>query len=245
MRQYVARPGQECKSELIVGAGLERVRWTAWYNQFWWLVQWNQGMYQGTNGAWDAFWKQAMSRQRKYGWAAYSRPGMQWMKKILKWPLMFSSMVQIWLWKRKTGVTVKVCILEESEQGTKAGGGAVPWKQLWQFWNWFDGVQGASAGRPELAWCGSTETFVQQLEQGCSEPTEGEQDLMQRCLQEENYNSQGESRLLPRLPFLLLQWSRMNECGAELECENMMPYKSRKHAYRKTYESLGKHLDFL
>ena len=24
----VARPGQECKSELIVGAGLERVRWT-------------------------------------------------------------------------------------------------------------------------------------------------------------------------------------------------------------------------
>ena len=28
MRQYVARPGQECKSELIVGAGLERVRWT-------------------------------------------------------------------------------------------------------------------------------------------------------------------------------------------------------------------------
>ena len=26
----------------------------------------------------------------KYGWAAYSRPGMLWMKKILKWPLMFS-----------------------------------------------------------------------------------------------------------------------------------------------------------
>ena len=26
MRQYVARPGQECKSELIVGAGLERIR---------------------------------------------------------------------------------------------------------------------------------------------------------------------------------------------------------------------------
>ena len=86
---------------------------------------------------------------------------------------------------------------------------------------------------------------MQQLEQGCSEPTEGEQDLMRRCLQEENYNSQGESRLLPRLPFLLLRWSRMNECGAELECENMMPCKSRKHAYRKTYESLGKHLDFL
>ena len=29
----------------------------------------------------------------KYGWAAYSRPGMQWMKKIFKWPLMFGSMV--------------------------------------------------------------------------------------------------------------------------------------------------------
>ena len=78
--------------------------------------------------------------------------------------------------------------------------------------------------------------------QGCSEPTEGEQDLMLTYLQEENYNSQGESRLLPPLPFLLLQWSRMNECGAELECENMMPYKSWKHAYRKTFESLGKHL---
>ena len=39
---------------------------------------------------------------------------------------MFSSMVQIWLWKRKTRVIVKVCILEESEQGTKAVGGAVP-----------------------------------------------------------------------------------------------------------------------
>ena len=61
----------------------------------------------------------------------------------------------------------------------------------------------------------------------------------------ENYNSQGESRLLPRLPFLLLQWSGMNKCCAELECENIMPYKSRKHAYRKTYESLGEHLDFL
>ena len=77
-----------------------------------------------------------MSRQRKYGRAAYSRPGMQWLKKILKWPLMFFAMVQIWLWKRKTGVIVNVCILEESEQGTKAGGGAVPWKQLWQFWKY-------------------------------------------------------------------------------------------------------------
>ena len=27
----------------------------------------------GENGAWDAFRKQAMSRQRKHGWAAYSR----------------------------------------------------------------------------------------------------------------------------------------------------------------------------
>ena len=33
-RQYVAIPGQECKSELIVGAGLEHIRWTAWYFQF-------------------------------------------------------------------------------------------------------------------------------------------------------------------------------------------------------------------
>ena len=67
-----------------------------------------------------------MSRQRKYWWAAYSSPGMQWMKKIKKWSLMFSSMVQIWLWKRKNGVTVKVCILEKSKQGTKAAGRAVP-----------------------------------------------------------------------------------------------------------------------
>ena len=44
MRQYVAKPRQECKSELIVGAGLERVRWTVWYSQFWWLVQWSQGV---------------------------------------------------------------------------------------------------------------------------------------------------------------------------------------------------------
>ena len=86
---------------------------------------------------------------------------------------------------------------------------------------------------------------MQQLEQGCSEPSEGVQDLMWMCLQEENCNSRAESQLLQRLLFLLLQWSGMNECGAELECENMMPYKSRKHAYRKTYESLGKHLDFL
>ena len=77
------------------------------------------------------------------------------------------------------------------------------------------------------------------------EPTEGEQDLMRTCRQEENYNNQGESRLLPQLPFLLLQWSGMNECVAEHEYENMMPCKSRKHAYRKTYENLGKHLDFL
>ena len=36
---------------------------------------------------------------------------------------------------------------------------------------------------------------MQQLEQGYSEPTEGEQDLMRTCRQEENYNNQGESRL--------------------------------------------------
>ena len=47
-------------------------------------------------------------------------------EKDLKWPLMFSSMVQIWLWTRRTRVFVKVCILEEFEQGTKVAGGAVP-----------------------------------------------------------------------------------------------------------------------
>ena len=30
----------------------------------------------------------------------------------------------------RTGVIVKVCILEEFEQGTKAAGGVAPWKQL-------------------------------------------------------------------------------------------------------------------
>ena len=84
---------------------------------------------------------------------------------------------------------------------------------------------------------------MQQLEQGYSGPSEGEQDLMRMCLQEENCNSRAESQLLPRLWFLLLRWSGMNECGAEHECENMMPYKSRKHG--KTNESLGKHPDFL
>ena len=78
---------------------------------------------------------------------------------------------------------------------------------------------------------------MQQLEQGCFEPSEGEQDLMRMCLQKENYNSRVESRLLPRLSFLLLQWSGKNECSAELVCENMMPYKSWKHAYGKTCES--------
>ena len=50
--------------------------------------------------------------------------------------------------------------------------------------------------------------------------------------------SRSESRLLLRLLFLLLQWYGMNECnecGAEPECGNMMPYMR---------ESLGKHLDF-
>ena len=51
---------------------------------------------------------------------------MQWIKKILKWPSMFSSMVQIWLQTRRTRVIVKVCILGEFGQGTKAAGGAIP-----------------------------------------------------------------------------------------------------------------------
>ena len=62
---------------------------------------------------------------------------------------------------------------------------------------------------------GAVPRLVQQLEQGCSDPSEGEQDLMRTCLQEENYNSRAESQLLPRLSFLLLQWSEMNECGTE------------------------------
>ena len=74
---------------------------------------------------------------------------------------------------------------------------------------------------------------MQQLEQGCFEPSEGEQDLMRTCLQEENYNSRAESRLFTAI-ILLLQWSGMNECGIEPECGNTIPYKSRKHAYRKT-----------
>ena len=86
---------------------------------------------------------------------------------------------------------------------------------------------------------------MRQLEQGCSEPSEGEQDLMRMFLQEENYNNQAESRLFQRLSFLLPRWSGMNECDAEPECGSMMPYKSRKRAYRKTYENLDKHLDFL
>ena len=67
-------------------------------------------------------------KQRRHGSAAAacSRHAMQWMEKILKWSLMFSSMVQIWLQKMRTGVIVKVCILEEFGQGTKASGGAVP-----------------------------------------------------------------------------------------------------------------------
>ena len=48
------------------------------------------------------------------------------MKTILKWPLMFSPKVQIRLWRRKTGEIVKVGILEESEQDTRAAGVAVP-----------------------------------------------------------------------------------------------------------------------
>ena len=63
--------------------------------------------------------------QKKHGWAAYSRPEMQWTEKILKWPLMFSNGADM-VMKRRTEVIVRVCILEEFEQGTKAVGGAVP-----------------------------------------------------------------------------------------------------------------------
>ena len=48
-------------------------------------MQWNQGRHQGNSGACDAFWKQAMSMQKKHGWAAaYSRPELQWTKKIFR-----------------------------------------------------------------------------------------------------------------------------------------------------------------
>ena len=62
MRRYVARPRQDRKSELIVGAGLERVKWTAWYFQSQCFVQWSRGRLQEKSGAWDTFWKLAMSR---------------------------------------------------------------------------------------------------------------------------------------------------------------------------------------
>ena len=87
----------------------------------------------------------------------------------------------------------------------------VLWKKLYQFWNWLSDEQGASESRPEMAWCVNAETFVQQLEQRCSEPSEGEQDFTRTCLQEDNYNSRDETRLLPRLSFSMLQWSGMNK----------------------------------
>jgi hypothetical protein len=46
-------------------------------------------------------------------------------------------------------------------------------------------------------WCDvAVPRLVQQLERGCSEPAEGEQDLMKTCLQSENHNSRAENRLL-------------------------------------------------
>ena len=99
--------------------------------------------------------------------------------------------------------------------------------------------------RTGVAWCGSTETFVQQLRQECSEPTEGKRDLMRRCLQKRITIVKTRADLRHGYRFCCFSGQGWTECGAELECENMMPYKSRKHAYRKTYESLGKHLDFL
>ena len=50
-----------------------------------------------------------MSRQRKHGWAAYSRPEIQWMKKDFE-----------------VAFDVFLNVAEESEQGTKDAGGAVP-----------------------------------------------------------------------------------------------------------------------
>ena len=54
------------------------------------------------------------------------------MQKILKWLLMFSSMVQIRLseedWSDRESIYLGR--IWASQQGTKAAGGAVPWKQL-------------------------------------------------------------------------------------------------------------------
>ena len=61
---------------------------------------------------------------------------------------------------------------------------------------------------------------MEQLEQGRSEPSEGEQDLMRMCRQEENCNNRAESQLLHGC-HLLFQWSGMSKCGTEFECENI------------------------
>ena len=72
MLQYVARLGQECKSELIKGAGLERVRWTARYCRGFEFDDWCSETRVGIKEKMVLeipSENQAMSRQKKHGWA--------------------------------------------------------------------------------------------------------------------------------------------------------------------------------
>ena len=247
MRQYVARHEQECKSELIVGAGLECVRVDGMiYYQFWWLVLLNQGRPQGKNGAWDTFWKQAMSRQRKHGWAAYSRHEDAVDEKDFEVAIgVFPQWCRYsyrrggpeWSWRcvswknfRKVQRLLLVKYLESS-CGNFEIDSTVNRESVQVSQNWRD------VAVPRL-WCNNSSKGVlnhlkaNKIRCGCAS-------------KKENYNSRAESRLLPRPSFLLPQWSVMNECGTELECGNTICYKSGKHAYRKTCESLGEHLDLL
>ena len=183
-------------------------------------------------------WRVQMSELNwiEHGWAAYSRHGMQWMKRRFwsgHW--CFPEWCRYgyrrggpeWLWRcvswKNLSEVQRLLVVQylESSCGNFGINLMANREPVQAGQNWHD------VAVPRL--------LCNEIEQGCSEPSKGEQDLMQTCLQEENYNSRAKSRLLPRLLFLLLQWSGMNKCGAEPECGNMMPYKSRKHAYWKTY----------
>ena len=80
MRQYVSRPGQECNLSKTLGWNALRGRHdTAWGFDFDGCSETRVG-FKEENGAWAAFWKQAISMQKKHEWAAYSRHEMQWIK---------------------------------------------------------------------------------------------------------------------------------------------------------------------
>ena len=83
---------------------------------------------------------------------------------------------------------------------------------------------------------------MQQLEQGCSESSEGKQDLTQTFLQEENYNSQAESGLLRRLSFLAASVVRDERIWRRARMWKYDALQISETCLSKTYESLGKHL---